>query len=506
MSSQRKRKAVHGHEPGVKRDRKRPPRKRVVDAGEAVRQMYDAPLTNPDRVSLSDCVEVIMINDKPIEFCDAYRESMETAKNNYRVKVEAPDTPPQRMQVDEPLNEDEKRMRQRTIQAYQKDKRRDKKRQKRKLEDKRPIPQLPVESVAAGDDFTKRQPDIGFIGDVSAAEIQCDDSGYSLAPAGGESSSGAGDSKTQADEIKSNLPLMLQSYYVQNNKRAAPSAASPYVPAMSAPASAFLGEVQSSLMTRRNRVDRNLQSACNESSQFSFVTNILQHQRMCNIPIERLPMFDTYFAQVCDRLREEEDAFLRQPIPQFGDRPCAKGKSCRGYFLMFGVERMALVEYQKPEVVEEFRRTRKWPDKRGMCVMCERFEVCCTVTNIIARCASSETSTVEMEVVIKNSADGGVPNKPLSAAPFGNIVGEGQYSPWDVEMSRPMQYIGLVKPVVRHSTYMYRPVKRNGIWYCEQTIPKPNRHLRYGGGLDFDASMSATTMATREGQKIPTVP
>jgi hypothetical protein len=162
---------------------------------------------------------------------------------------------------------------------------------------------------------------------------------------------------------------------------------------------------------------------------------------------------------------------------------------------MHAFERFALVEYQPPEVREQFQCTRKWPEKQGMCIMCRRKYAGAVYYNILSRCTAYDFSSVEQSASVRNMTEGDRPNKPLMISQFANLVGQGEYSPWNVLISGLSQYIPLFKPIVLHHRYMYKQVKKNGIWYFEQNYYKPQRSLRLGGDQACEGISSSTERA-----------
>lgn len=422
-----------------------------------------------------------MFQTKPAEFADSYNKSM--------------------TDLTESINEDEEILKKRAAKDLQRRKRTDKKRQKRKCDDSEPIETMPLNLEKTEPDFAVRKSDIGFIGNVHPSEIQKDDEGFLLTNNDNEQCNKV--AKPQSESISDSLPLMLQRYYIHSKTTPRKDIASTSLPVPSAPASDHLNNHR---LSHSNLSNRHMQTTCGESARFSFIQNELMKQRVCNIPIDRLPMFDTVFANVVDRLREEEECMLREHLPSLGERPCANDNTCEAMHLLVGIDKFPLVEYQPPEVIQKFKETRKWPEKRSVCIMCQRYRASATVINIDSRCSASEVSSVEMEIAIKNSNFNEVKNKPLVVASFGNIVGDGEYSPWDVYMSNFSYYNGLSKPVVRHTLYMYNLYKKDGIRYYRQNLHKPRRDLRYGGGLDFDDRMLATIMEELNEQPTQTVP
>lgn len=481
---------------------------------EGLREILSQDVPGPSHgdFSVRDAMVQIKQETDPVEFSESHRQEMENAQLSYvrRRHMYAqfgqpptPSPPAKRRRTNVATatpNEDEKRQQKRTMSKYEKKSRSDKKRYKRKTVDDGTAEndqamRLMPSAVPTEDDFLLRKPDIGFIGNVDPSEVEKGDDGFALV-----STSAASAPKPRSGDIDADLPLTLQKMYIAQKTGSGTSAGAAggaYVPPIGIPSMEGSGVLQQMPPNNHRIYERHLQAMNSDQGQYSFVISLLMNTRTCNVPINMLPPVDAILADIRRRSRAEEEIFLRQAIPNSGERSCVKGQTCQGMFVEPTFERVPLVEYQPPEVCEEFRQTGKWPSKVNMCVMCQRNYVNGVHVNVVAKCLSYDYSSVEQASRARSSGEGNLNTKPLMASPYSNLVGEGEYSPWDIQISSPDKYTSLFEPVVLHRVYMYEQYRKDGIWWYRQKIPVPNRHLRYGGGLDFDASMSTMTTAKR---------
>jgi len=485
---------------------------------------------NADGFSIRKSILEFTRDVEPIQFGAAHRQNIADAQRSYIKKEQMssqfkrtretnpdpdPDPNPNPNQTQEEmyastLNEDEKRRQKKTLQEYNKRVRSDKKRHKRSQVDEseswtNQAMQIIHPPSRVEDGFLNRshpqKTDIGFIGDVSSTEILKDEEGFCISASASASASTSASTShfRNQDEIQSNLPLALQKYYVSNEHFPVVDptprkdiSVPPPLPQPQSESGNGNHELQPVASTHRSVCERHLQAMSNKGGQYSFVINLLMHERQCNVPIDMLPEVDAFLADIKDISRAEEERFLRQPIPEKFERECVEGKNCEGYYVNHAYVRFALVEYQPPEIREEFQYSKKWPEKQGMCIMCRRKYANFVFYNILSRCTSYDYSSVEQAASTRNMSEGNQPTKPLMISSFANFVGQGEYSPWNIQISGITQYVPLFKPIVLHHRYMYRQEKRDGIWYFIQNYPKPQRNLRFGDGQVYEEDSSST--------------
>jgi hypothetical protein len=470
-----------------------------MDRKRKIQEILDDPVQDSTpRFSLRNAIRDITGDTKPIQFGEGHHQNVAQAQRSYIKKAQMNDQFKTAETYASTLNEDEKRTQKKTIQDFDKRVRTDKKRHKRNQVNEseswlNQAMQVIPPPVRTSDDLLRRA-DIGFIGNVPPENIQRDADGFYIDSTRSSSSSNVSvmHPAEPDEDFRTDLPLVLQKYFISHPGSASGSVAesssthSISVPPPLMPNGDY--ELQPIASTHHNVCERHLQAMSNKGGQYSFIINLLMHERQCNVPIEMLPEVDTYLADIRDISRSEEESFLRQPIPGRHERECVEGENCEGFHVTHAYVRFALVEYQPPEIREEFQRTRKWPEKQGMCIMCRRKYANFVFFNILSRCTSYDHSSIEQAASTRNMTEASAASKPLMISSFANFVGQGEYSPWDIQISGISQYVPLFKPVVLHLRYKYRQEKRNGIWYFVQNYYKPQRNLRFGGGQVYEES------------------
>lgn len=160
--------------------------------------------------------------------------------------------------------------------------------------------------------------------------------------------------------------------------------------------------------------------------------------------------------------RAEEDANLRIPRKELGERNCGRDEECEGMKIV-GAKPVILMErLTKSQKMTMMNGNGKLPVTRGLCVMCMRFITMYYYINIRAECISVRKNTI-----LSN---------------FGNITDKaGEYLLEQCIMDSTDNQ-GLPVPVVMHCKYYYKQViSGNMIYYQQVGYPKPEEYASYSG-------------------------
>lgn len=225
--------------------------------------------------------------------------------------------------------------------------------------------------------------------------------------------------------------------------------------------------------------EMHLQQMTSIGEEFTDILEMLMREKQYNLPFHSLGPVDKYLARLRQHTRVLEESFLRQPLG--GERECVEGDQCEGRMVPYTEMPITLVEYQPMEEVMHYRRTGEWRGNRKHCIMCLRKITCFAYFYIKSQCVAYDQNMLHKNECISEKV-----MKPLVIAPFSNIVGEGEYSPWDVMVSTTTRFLGLLEPVVIHVRWRYKQVKRDGIIFYEQTYERPDRNLQCRDTLDCD--------------------
>lgn len=227
--------------------------------------------------------------------------------------------------------------------------------------------------------------------------------------------------------------------------------------------------------------EAHLQQMTTVNEEFTMIIDMLMRDRQYNIPIHSLGPIDKYLATLIRHTRAMEEPYLRQVLP--GERPCVEGDECEGRNVPGCTVKVTCPEFQTMEEVMYFQKNGKWRGDPKHCLMCLRSLATFAHFYVKSQCLAYNSSMLRMSDCISEKM-----MEPLIIAPFSNIVGQGEYSPWDVILSLSNRFTGLFEPVVFHVRRRYIQVKRNGIYYFEQTYEKPDRNLECRDTWDCDES------------------
>lgn len=150
------------------------------------------------------------------------------------------------------------------------------------------------------------------------------------------------------------------------------------------------------------------------------------------------------------RTRKHEEEYLRQAYPNTNDRECINGSKCEGNFIPNSVP-IVNVEFLSLKDKIEFEISGKKPEIISACVMCQRKVI--QYYWLCARGASSSEG-IKYDVILQH---------------YRNAINEpGEYIQ-DTCFKSSSDNKGIPYPVALHVRQYYTQVKRNGIFWWEQT-------------------------------------
>lgn len=227
--------------------------------------------------------------------------------------------------------------------------------------------------------------------------------------------------------------------------------------------------------------EAHLQQMTTVNEEFANIINMLMRNQQYNTPIRSLGNLGKFRAVIIRHLRSMEEPYLRQPIR--GERPCIEGDDCEGRQIPGSPVKITCVEYQPMEEIRHYNQTGEWRGPQKHCLMCIRRLATFAYFYVKSQCIAYNSSMLRVNDRISDKD-----KEPMMIVPFSNIVGEGEYSPWDVLLSPPTQYTGLLEPIVYQDRRKYQQVVRNGVYYFEQKYEKPDRNLECRDTWDYDES------------------
>lgn len=433
--------------------------------------------------------------------------------------VEMEDTAPDsKRDGKERLNSDEELARRKREQARRKRARSEKKRRKRA-----PVPSdtwIPkvADSVLEptelrAEDYCRQKHQMGFIGSVKKGEVYIDENDVIQVK---QDSTCAQDQDPGEASQEEDLSLIMQEYFLKNpepvvgdaehvmaaceNKVVFPGTIydlslrkNPKIRkiGVSVPQARDLYE-QLSRMLIGERTEReciyftemHLQQMTSVGEEFTPIISQLARDRQHNVPISMLSDREKLHSNLERHSRAMEEMFLREPLP--GERPCVEGDQCEGYMIPGAFKKVALVEYQTMEEIMHYREHGKWRGNRKHCLMCMRKLASFAYFFIKSQCVAYDTSMLDVGSCVADKR-----SKPLIIAPFSNLVGQDEYSIWDVIISSSSKYLGLIEPVVIHVRWRYEQELRDGVVYFVQKYEKPQRNLDCRDTSAFDADWTS---------------
>lgn len=239
--------------------------------------------------------------------------------------------------------------------------------------------------------------------------------------------------------------------------------------------------------------EMHLQQMTSVGEEFTPVIAQLARDRQHNVPISMLTDRDRLHSNLERHSRAMEEMFLREPLP--GERPCVEGDQCEGYMIPGAFKRVALVEYQTMEEIMYHREHGKWRGKRKHCIMCMRKLASFGYFFIKSQCVAYDSSMLDVGSCMADKR-----SKPLIIAPFSNLVGQDEYSIWDVIISSSSKYLGLIEPVVIHVRWRYQQEMRDGVAYFVQKYEKPQRNLDSRDTSEFGADWTSGLLSCPRAQ------
>lgn len=219
-------------------------------------------------------------------------------------------------------------------------------------------------------------------------------------------------------------------------------------------------------------------ATCNYAD-LNFITRALKERGIYNCPLSRIGPLDDYYAMMTPNYRAVDESLMREPMRM--ERACIEDEMCVGRQIPNSTP-ITLVEYIGAEDMQYFFREHKWRGERKHCVLCRRALATKAGFSMLAECAAFSDS---MATSVKVSREGGYESTrmPLMLVNFYHLVGENEYSPYDVLISNVNRFIGVAAPVAIFIASRFTQFKKDGALYFKQDYPCPKRNLGDWGTL-----------------------
>lgn len=226
----------------------------------------------------------------------------------------------------------------------------------------------------------------------------------------------------------------------------------------------------------------------------NFIYNKLRKTSLFNCPLSRVGAIDDYLSYMTTHTRLVNEQMSRECYPN--ERPCIEGLRCVGRRIPHS-EPITLVEYFSMEDMEDLRKTGNWTKPRRHCILCKWDQATKTAFNVLAECAAYSDKMVRMRMV--GETDFEPQRRALMLVDYCDVVGEKEYSPYDVMVSNLNRYIGLVAPVVIFVTKRFKQEKIDGIRHYIHDYERSNRNLgEWVTLVSRESSLMKSASQTRE--------
>lgn len=189
-----------------------------------------------------------------------------------------------------------------------------------------------------------------------------------------------------------------------------------------------------------------------DTDKFVYVRKVLGVSPQNSVPFSAITHIEQYL-EVMDAWQrgDEERMLLRTPIGQ--ERRCVNDDNCEGTQIM-AAKKVILKEACSFKDLEEFLKTRMWPQQRKPCRMCARKAVASDYFNF------------------KGNREAARPDGSIHSH-YNYINTEGEYAAQDVIMSSSFTHHGLFAPVVIHCRLYYRQYSKKtpegeDVYYYDQ--------------------------------------
>lgn len=204
----------------------------------------------------------------------------------------------------------------------------------------------------------------------------------------------------------------------------------------------------------------------------NFIYNKLRKETLYNCPLSRVGGIDDYLSYMTTHTRKVNEKMSRSCFPH--ERPCVEDLRCIGRRIP-NSEPFTLVEYFNMDDIMHLRNTGSWAKSRRHCILCKWDQATRTAFNVLAECAAYSDKMVRMRAMSESNYD--TQRRALMLVDYCDVVGDNEYSPYDVMVSNLNRYIGLVAPVVIFVTKRFKQEKVDGIYYYIHDYERSNRNL-----------------------------
>ena len=204
----------------------------------------------------------------------------------------------------------------------------------------------------------------------------------------------------------------------------------------------------------------------------NFIFNKLRKDTLYNCPLSQIGPIDDYVAFITSHKRKVNERMSRECIAI--ERECVEGRQCIGRRIPNSTP-ITLVEYFTMASFEEMRKAGHWTTPPRHCILCKWNQATKTAFNILAECAAYSDKMVQMRSSGASKCD--AKRRALVLVDFCDLVGEGEYSPYDVIVSNLNRFIGLVAPVVIFVLKRFKQQKVDGIFHYIHDYEQSNRNL-----------------------------
>jgi hypothetical protein len=233
----------------------------------------------------------------------------------------------------------------------------------------------------------------------------------------------------------------------------------------------------------------------------NFIYNKLRKTTLYNCPLSRVGTIDDYLAYMTTHTRKVNEQMSRACYPH--ERPCIEDLRCVGRCIPLS-EPVTLVEYFSMSDIEDLRKNGVWTKPRRHCILCKWDQATKTAFNVLAECAAYSDKMVRMRMLGESNYD--PQRRALMLVDYCDVVGEKEYSPYDVMVSNLNRYIGLIAPVVIFVTKRFKQEKIDGILHYIHDYERSNRNLgEWVTLVSRESSSMKSASQTRAKQPPPTI-